>query len=303
MFTWLGAAVDIPYRTHKLMGSIGPKLYFLRLPKTNTKEEDLLAAMENDDFLTKMKKIKIALLEYLDWFDRCPVDELDQKTTKENNLVKIQWDNQKDDDYTKRIIARIALLLARLRGVVPTWETHGTQGLDYAYATARIEDPRRAATQLRNMARGHALSQGRTFLAIQDLPLPIKVVMSTASIDRTNIFRLLIAHKGKLTTKIINESLNTTHHTSHRIMAELKAVELVDMEESEYETDEKEITLKPEFDWFLTDEFQELLEGFEGSDNSEYVKRFVKKYNICLEEKTPPCNTEPIQYPIIAMNV
>lgn len=290
MFTWLGAAVDIPYRAHKLMGSIGPKLYFLRLPKKIPKEDDLLAGMENDDFIPKMNKVRIALLEYLDWFDRCPIDE--EKVTRENNLIKIQWDNQKDDEYAKRIIARIALLLARLRGVVPTRETHGTQGLDYAYATAMLEDPRRAVQQLKNLARGHALGQGRNWITIGDLPLPIKVVMSTASIDRTNIFRLLIAHKGKLTTKIIDDSLNTTYHTSHRIMAELKAVELVDLKESETRAEEKEITLKQEFDWFLTEEFQELLGGFEGSDNSEYVKAFVKKYNISLEEKRPPCNTE-----------
>jgi hypothetical protein len=297
MFTWVGAAVDIPYRTHKLMGSIGPKLYFLRLPKTKTKEEDLLVAIENDDFLPKMNKIRTALLEYLNWFDSCPVD--DENTVKENNLVKIQWNSQMDDEYARHILARIALLLAHLRGVVPTWETHGTQGSDYAYATARIEDPRRAARQLTNLARGHALSQGRTFIAIQDLPLPIKVVMSTASIDRTNIFRLLIANKGKLTTTVIEKSLNTSPPTALRIMAELKAVELVDLKEPGAQTEEKEITLKPEFDWFLTDEFQELLEGFEGSDNSEYVKQFVKKYNVSLKEKTPPCNTEqeaPIQY-------
>ena len=75
MFTWLGAAVDIPYRAHKLMGSIGPKLYFLRLPRTNKTEDELLAAMDKDDFIPKIKKIRTALLEYLEWFDRCPVSE------------------------------------------------------------------------------------------------------------------------------------------------------------------------------------------------------------------------------------
>ena len=92
-----------------------------------------------------------------------------------------------------------------------TWN----QGLDYAYATARIEDPQRAITQLRNLARGHALIQGRTWITIEDLPLPIKVVLSTASIDRTNIFRLLIANNGTLTTTDNKESLNTT--PSHSI--------------------------------------------------------------------------------------
>ena len=31
MFTWVGAAVDIPHKVHKLLGTLGPKLYFLRL--------------------------------------------------------------------------------------------------------------------------------------------------------------------------------------------------------------------------------------------------------------------------------
>jgi len=299
MFTWLGAAVDIPYRAHKLMASIGPKLYFLRLPRSNKTLDQLVAAMDKDDFIPKVKKIRTALLEYLDWFDRCPISESDDKVDRENNLIKIKWDSDKDDKYARNVIGRIGLLLAHLRGVVPTWETHGTQGLDYAYATARIEDPQRAVTQLRNLARGHALSQGRTWITIEDLPLPIKVVMSTASIDRTNIFRLLIANNGVLATGRITKSLNTTVPTALRIMAELKAVELVDMEEPENPTQEKEIALKQEFDWFLGEEFNTLLEGFKPSDNSEFVQAFCKKFEVSFKEKTPPSNTEtPEQAPL-----
>jgi hypothetical protein len=47
-----------------------------------------------------------------------------------------------------------------LRAIVFTWETKDTQGSEYAYAMAIIEDPSRAITQLRNLARGHALSKG-----------------------------------------------------------------------------------------------------------------------------------------------
>ena len=35
MFTWIGAAVDIPYKVHKYLSTFGPKLYFLSLPKVN----------------------------------------------------------------------------------------------------------------------------------------------------------------------------------------------------------------------------------------------------------------------------
>jgi hypothetical protein len=38
MFTWIGAAVDIPHKVHKLLGTLGPKLYFLRLPVIQNKQ-------------------------------------------------------------------------------------------------------------------------------------------------------------------------------------------------------------------------------------------------------------------------
>jgi hypothetical protein len=50
---------------------------------------------------------------------------------------------------------------------------------------------------------------------------------------------------------------------------------------------EKEITLKNDFDMFLSDEFKELRQEFEPTDNSEFIKEYCKKYNICSEEKTP----------------
>jgi hypothetical protein len=83
MFTWLGAAVDIPYRAHKLMASIGPKLYFLRLPRTNKTLDELVAAMDKDDFIPKVNKIRTALLEYLEWFDRCPVSEDSEQVVRQ----------------------------------------------------------------------------------------------------------------------------------------------------------------------------------------------------------------------------
>jgi hypothetical protein len=295
MFTWLGAGVDIPNKVHKLMGTRGAKLHFFRIPKTRKTIDQLIESMDNDDFIPKRNKIRSVLMDYLGWFDRCPISETDDKVIRENNLIKIQWDNDKTEDYTKRVLATIGNLLAHLRAVVPTWDTSGSQGLEYSYGTAIIEQPDRAITQLRNLARGHALSQSRNWITIQDLPLVIKVVLSTASLDRVNIFDLLIAHKGKLSTSIIKESLNTTHPTAHRIMAELKAVELVNLKESETQAEEKTIILKDNFEWFLSDEFRELREGFKPTDYSEHMKQYCKKYNISLKEKIPPCDTEQQQ--------
>ncbi len=293
-FMWLGAAVDIPFRVHKLMSNLGPKLYFLRLPKTNKDEDSLLAEMDRDDFIPKLNQIRKCLLEYLELFDRCPSngDGDSELVTRVDKLIKIQWDNERDEKYVKRMITRIGILLGHLRANVTTWKNDFEES-GYGHATASIEAPTRAIQQLKNLARGHALSQGRNWITIQDLPLLIKVALSTAALDRVNIFDLLINNKGTLTTSIIKDSLSTNHHVAHRIMEELNAVELVDFEKSDNPTEEKIIHLKdkPELKWFLTAEFKELREGFKPTDYSEYIDKFVKKFDINLDEKDPPCNT------------
>jgi hypothetical protein len=192
-----------------------------------------------------------------------------------------------------KVIIKLGKLLAHLRAVV-TWEY--TQGIDYAYATAIIEEPDRAIEQLRNIARGHALSLGRNYITLDDLVIPIKVVLSTASIERVNVFDLLVANKGRLSTTIINDSFNLTTPTSLKTMRELKAVGLVDFVKEANENEEKEIELKQDFNWFLGDEFSKLRDNFEPADNSEYLRKGKKKprdadddADSLLKEKNPPC--------------
>jgi hypothetical protein len=115
MFSWVGAAVDIPWKVHKYLGTLGPKLYFLRLPKTFKNDDEYRAYINNDDFIAKTKKIEQALLDYLNWFELCPHAE------KINGIAKIKWnEEQKDDQNSIGIIVRLGKLLAHLRGVVPT---------------------------------------------------------------------------------------------------------------------------------------------------------------------------------------
>jgi hypothetical protein len=279
MFTWVGAAVDIPHRVHKFLGSRGAKLYFFRLPLIEKSDDEYMAQMSKDDFNLKAKEVRTALLEYLEWFDRCPIplsesENESQKVTRENNLIKIQWDNEKDDNQSLMIILKLAKLLAHFRAVVTTWETDDSQGLEYAYGFATVEDPSRAMTQLRNLARGHALIQGRTYITMEDMPILIKTVFSTASLERVRVFELLLAFGGKLTTTKIEESLNVSGNTAKRTMAEFKAIGLVDVGEVETQhggSPEKQIKLVEKLEWYLSQDFDEL-------KNSE-----------CKEK--PPCAT------------
>ena len=155
-------------------------------------------------------------------------------------------------------IIRLARLLAHLRGVAPTWNSNDSQGSNYAYTLPTIEEPDRAMQQVTNLARGHALSQGRNYITLNNISIIISVVLSTASKERVTIFDLLLAHDGKLTASEISMSLNMSLPTARRTMLELWVLRLVDKDNPDDNSSVKEISLKPEFRWFISEEFARL---------------------------------------------
>ena len=134
-----------------------------------------------------------------------------------------------------------------------------------------------------------------------DIPLLIKVVLSTASRERVMIFDLLLNSKGAMTTSQVSKSLNISTNTALRTMAELKALQLVsgdpiDMEYMEGYSDEAwirnnneqhKITLHRDFDWFLTEEFKRLRGEFVPDGKSKYDKDedSVKKISPHTEQR------------------
>ena len=113
MFTWIGAGVDIPHYIYKFLSTIGFKIYFLRLPRTEITTDDLADQLLNEKpFGEKIKEVEKLLLEYLNWFEICPL------SIGLQNLAKIEWDRSKEDRNIIKIIAELAILLAHLRGDV-----------------------------------------------------------------------------------------------------------------------------------------------------------------------------------------
>jgi hypothetical protein len=273
IFSWIGAAVDIPHKVYKLLGTLGPKVYFFRPRIIQKTEEEYVEQTKKGDFGKKIAEIKQTLLDYLQWFEIGPGLSID----KENGLVKMAWNSERDDEIAITYIVRLARLLAHLRGVAPTWNTYGTQGSDYSYTLPSIEEPDRAMQQLTNLARGHALSQGRNYITLDDIPIVINVVLSTASKERVTIFDLLLAHNGTLTTTEISKSLSISAPTARRTMLELCVLRLVDNID---DTDSvRQISLKPEINWVMSDDFRRLRErGMEqGSLSTTRLEGKVKE--------------------------
>jgi DNA-binding transcriptional ArsR family regulator len=284
MFTWIGAAVEVPRRVHKLLGTLGPKLYFFRLKADERQEEDYVEALLAEDYPQKRKALVDALSDYLTFFERGPAIEIVA------GIPKIMLEH--GDKENLRVIVRLAKLLGRLRGVIPTWETSGTEGAHYAYSLPTVEMPDRAITLLYNLARGHALSDGRTRIDSRDISVLIGVVLSTAPVERVAIFDLLLAHDGHLTTTEITKALNTTNPTARRTMTELKALGLV-TEDQEGSSHEWRITLKEEFAWFESEQFKALRGGqnsFGGSDPVGERKLAPMEGQNEMTMKCPYCN-------------
>jgi hypothetical protein len=201
----------------------------------------------------------------------------------ESGLPKIEWDTSKDDEESLKKIIMLADLLGPLRGVAQTWETRGTQGSDYGYTIPIIEDPSRATTQLYNLAKGHALSQGRNYVTKDDLSIVVKTVLSTGPVERVRILdKLLVATSdGKyLTAAQLSTSLNISKPTALRTMTELTILELVDVQPAlgtddneEHASVERKIKLKDQFSWFKSDEFKQLRNRFVPTDNTEDMEQ------------------------------
>ena len=289
MFVWIGAAVEIPHKVHKLLGTLGPKLYFFRQKTYDNSEEYYLAQIHDDDnnkgFRYKVEEIKQVLWDYLNWFDICPIAEKDIQ-----DIIKIPWISGDDstineitnnDQSAIRLIIRLAKLLAVLRGVVPTWETKGHQGSDYAYTFPTIENPSRAIEQLKNLARGHALSEGRNHITMDDIPLLIKVVLSTASKERVIIFDYLLQRNGLVETAGIEEHLMITEPTALRTMTQfmvLGIVKKIELGNDGTRSPLLQFKLHPKFDWFLSEEFKNLRNNFGKEYHKELIDEKMKKY-------------------------
>jgi hypothetical protein len=283
MFCWLGAAVDIPYKIHKTLSRLGPKMYFLRLPLSVNDEDTLLKVIQQDNFKERVRTVKTALFDYLEYLESCPAMEIEA----ESGIPKLNWNaSDSRQKEAQRYIIYLAELLAYLRGTVTTWETEGTQGLDYAYASRNVENPERAATQLHNLARAHALSQGREYITVEDdLPLIVKVVLSgAASIERVKLLNLLLSggKDDRYSANDVANAIGTSIKTAKKTMAEFKALGLVDLEELGNVGEPLiQISLKKDdLDWFFEPEFKKLKGDYQPGDFKDQLVKKNKNRNI-----------------------
>jgi len=248
-FMLLAGSTPIPPRVWKMSGNLGSRLFFSQIRSPEKAEGELASQLVKSPWLEKQGLCQEATEDFL-------------KKLWEKYPEGIIWQKSNDPVNLLRIISRCAKLLSRLRGTINVWHEKWAdeQKEVYTYTEPIIEKPDRINQLFYNLARGHALAQGRIQIGESDLSIVIDVTLDSAPRTRTNLFRLLIVNKGELLTNQVMATLGCSHTTAHREMEALKILGLVELDEGHGMTgQEKNMTLKPEFEWFLSDECKKLL--------------------------------------------
>jgi len=247
MFTWIGATTPIPHSVWDLFGNLGARMYFMHVTKKSKTTQRYVADVKEKTYRRKVDECNKATLRFLKGIWR-----------KE----KVEWNSPEDPNSIIERIVQLAKLVTKLRGKINVVVKEEYGGEKTFYSEPIIEEPERCIQALYALARGHALTKGRTQVTIDDLPVVIDVALSSAPWDRLIAFAYLL-NKDKVTTKGLMEDLKCSRTKAIRTMKTIELLELVDLEEENIPTVGGEQTgyvmkLKKEFDWFTTEEFKKL---------------------------------------------
>jgi hypothetical protein len=220
-FAWIGASTPLKASVWNVMGKIGNRLFFLNMREKNRNDADYLEMFRGRAYEEKVKECRGAVRSFLD------------NLYKQNGSREILWDAEGDILLLPEII-KYAKFLSKLRGSLMTWK--GEEKGTYEYSFPIIEEPPRAINSLYNLAKGHALINGRTFLKKEDLEIVRAVCFSSMPHDRSEFLKLLAKHEGKLTTGQIEKELNCSQDTALRTMKIFEILGVVKIKRIDIET-------------------------------------------------------------------
>ena len=245
VFHWLAGIANVPHAVWALFGNMGPRTYYWQIPEKRNITVEQVTAHLREDFPTKSNLCRQEVYKVVNhlW---------------EQYPEPVVWEKNKDEEEAITTIAKLALLLPKLRGTIEyQYESEEDESLDN-YTHPIIEEPWRCNQILYNITRGRALVHGRTYITKADLPMMIKIALNSAMPERVELLAMLIDRNGQANTKQLCDYRNISPKIALRTMKSLRIVGLVDMINVDSGTKGqpmKAITLKDEHKWLLSEEF------------------------------------------------
>ncbi|MBI2937065.1 MAG: hypothetical protein HYY22_02530 [Thaumarchaeota archaeon] len=174
-FVLLAGTTPLPNSTWRTLGRLGNRLCFLNMSRalsTGDPHELALEITGGLSFKDKVDTCRKAVSEFL---------------TELEDLPKVEWDRGADNREVESIM-KLATLSGCCRGIIP--RERSSSG-DYERKSPEVEVPRRFTMLLYNLARGHALINGRSRIEVTDVSLAREVALSSTPKDRENVLRWL----------------------------------------------------------------------------------------------------------------
>jgi len=251
LFAWIGCTTPLPERAWRIMGQLGSRLFFLLLETSAgvEKVEDLLKIGTGIPYSARLKACKAAVGEFL----RALFEE-------HKGIRSVSWDASRDEEDARRWLTRCAMVLAAMRSV-PVQERDESKRV---YRPGDQEAPYRALAVLTNVSRGRALVHGRHGVTMDDVPLIVRVALSSMPSEPGALLRAAISSKtGSLTVGDVKAVLGTkSAETARDRMRYMDALRVMEFHE---EGTGKAATLRfrPDWEWCASPEFRTLLDGEE----------------------------------------
>jgi hypothetical protein len=244
LFMMIAASTPVPSRVWKIMGNLGSRLFFLKLNLPDKTEDELAQQLRNKSYKEKEKICQTITSQLI-------------KTLWYKHAEGIEWDKTKDSHDETVIISRSAILLSKLRGVI----NDGDDEFENSVRSVLIEKPDRLNQLLYNLARGHAVCEGRIQINQSDLKYVIELVIDSAPFKRSMLFRNLLENGGAVTTTKVEEILKVSKTTAIKEMERLETLGICDMDgvtNGEAGRPPTEISLCEEFSWFVSKECRQI---------------------------------------------
>lgn len=248
-FIWMGATTPLRASVWNIMGKIGNRLFFLNMRDKNRNDKNYLEMFSGKPYEEKVKICRGAIHNFL------------KNQFEKNKVRSVEWDNKQDLLLIPEIIKH-AQLLAKLRGTLMVWRSEDKDKFEHNFPV--IEEPPRAINSLYNLAKGHALIHGRNYLKKEDLEIVKRIAFSSLPHDRSEFFKLLAKHDGRLTTKNIEAELNCSDDTARRTMNIFGILGIVDVKNLDLSDNGRPMKFVE-----IKKEFKELLEHTQYGNNAE----------------------------------
>lgn len=163
MFNWIGATTPLTQRTHRMMAQLGTRLLFYEVPSLELSDDDLLDYALNGKPSEAASKCNASVNKFLvSFFKQYPVATIDPAKIKFSRSLLYQ-------------LIRWAKLLVTGRAEIK----YESDRSDDPVSASPPEGPWRVVDHFKDLARGHALIDGRMTINRSDLELIAHVAISS----------------------------------------------------------------------------------------------------------------------------